>query len=150
MKNNTAVMIQKMPEAARTMKTNAWIRPLVMSGATMLGILPRFGEEYRAALEALDDNDRFRLDAALRTSHAHYKVGSDIYGVVGIPLFLGLLAAVNIIDLSFEAFLAYGAILIFYFLIYTYYRSMQGTAEALVEIGNLADRMHRCEQVEEK
>lgn len=137
MKNNVTALIEKMPEAACTMKVSAWMRPIALSSGLFVGAVPRFDEHYRAALESLDEQDRYKLEAALCAAHAHYKTASDIFGVVGIPLFLGLLAAFGLAEVRPEALLAYGAILIFYFFLYSYYRMMQGAAESLVEVGRL-------------
>ncbi|WP_139651436.1 hypothetical protein [Raoultibacter phocaeensis] len=128
------------------MKVSAWIRATALSSGLLAGAVPCYDERYRAAFESLDEQDRFKLEAALRAAHAHYKTASDIFGVVGIPLFLGLFAAIGLTEVRPEALAAYGGILLFYFCVYSYYRMMQGTAESLAEVGSLiAEARHGTE-----
>ena len=130
-------IIERIPEVAEGLKVEAWLRASVLLSLLSMRFLPQNGAAYLKALRSLDEATKERFIAALIAAYSRSSSQSDFMGVVGIPAFLGIIAAYTMFDTPPIVLLIYLFILTFYLLLYMYYRLMKAAIQALLDSSKL-------------
>lgn len=112
------------PEAAETLNIPKWLRRSIVTGILSLRHLPFIGQDFLNAVKALPEEKQRNFEFALRNWEGRYTAAGDAFGVVGIPIFIGLFTFFNITEATIEILYVYAGVMVAYFLLFCYYRYM--------------------------
>lgn len=135
--SNSTKLWTQIPDVAQGLSVRKWLRQACLKALSSVRFFPLADKEYVCEVEKLSPQERSQFFTALINTRNYYKANTDFYGIVGIPMFLGIFAFINIIDAGFALFIVYLALILFYAFLYFYSRMLQTVCDSCLEVASL-------------
>ena len=137
MSSKQRALWSQIPQTAEDPKIIKWLRKSVITGFFSFKCLPSPDEHFLQQVDSLDECKRIRFFAALEDAKEKYSAASDLFGVVGLPVFVGILALMFGSDSPWEALIFYFAVIVLYIVLYCYYRMMLSVLRSCISVARL-------------